>query len=116
MLVNMCSHEINVIGESGVVVLHPSGNVARVSSVETVEYIDDVSLNGSRLSVVTLSGAGCYLPEPQPGVWLVVSNWVRLYCKEHGVRRTDLLSPDTSRASGAIYSEGRVVAITRFLR
>jgi hypothetical protein len=86
-------------------VFQPSGCIPRVGTVETpVAEVDGIPC------VTQANGACQGLPDPEPGVFLLVSALVFGACD-----RDDLLAPDTSKT--CIRDEqGRIVAVTRLIR
>jgi len=108
MIRNLTPHPITLRGEGGDVTIPPSGVVARVSSIPG----QAVPVEGLPVPVqpAPVWGPVEGLPDPQPGVALIVSGLVRGHCSG----RTDVFSPGTGPNDGAIRNErGHVVAVTR---
>ena len=83
MIINLTPHVLNVHAPSGVVTLAPSGEVARVATVS----VEAPPVEGLP-TVVTSFGEVTGLPDPQPGVILVVSGMVA-----SAAHRPDVMSP-----------------------
>jgi hypothetical protein len=82
-LVNLTPHVINIHTGKGVVIIDPSGEVARVATFSTAApFIGDVP------TCRTATGEVTGLPDPQDGVFLVVSGMVA-----SAAPRPDVLSP-----------------------
>lgn len=107
-VINCTPHPISIADESGAIIrtLEPSGTIPRVSSsLETREPIDGIPFS------VTVFGEVTGLPEPEPGVFLVVSQFVLAACPD----RLDLVRPDTG--PDCVRDEkGRIVAVRRLTR
>lgn len=81
---NCTPHTLNIHTPTGVVILDPSGIVPRVTTVtEAASDLEGIPVATSRLGSIT------GLPEPEPGVYLVVSQIVAQAAR----RRFDLLFP-----------------------
>jgi len=108
MVINLTPHNVVVRDENGrEVTFPPSGTVARV----TVQQTLDGDINGIPV-LRNQYGAPEGLPDPQEGVWLIVSSLVL----QAATDRSDLIAPDTS-PQGVIRDEsGRIVAVKRFVR
>ncbi len=105
MIKNCTPHPI-VVRTNGIeTVFQPSGIIPRVGTIETpVEGIEGIPC------VTQIMGQVQGLPDPEPGVFLLVSAIVLGACD-----RLDLLAPDTGK--GAIRDEqGRILAVTRMIR
>jgi hypothetical protein len=81
--VNLTPHELNIHTKTEVVTLPPSGNVARISTIE----IPGPEVGGIP-TVATLFGDITGLPAPQEGVVLIVSGMVA-----SAAPREDVMSP-----------------------
>lgn len=108
MLVNLTPHAISVLGEDGeVLMLSPSGQVARVtSSCTQVGALDGVPV------VKTEYGTVENLPAPEAGKVFVVSVLVAQQC----AGREDVVSPDTGPDSAVRDADGRIIGVKRFMR
>lgn len=85
--VNLTPHDVNVVKADGQIVTFPrSGNVARCAQTRK-----DVDLIGGIIISVVKFGDVQDLPDPQFGVWFIVSALVR----DAVPHRKDLLSPGT---------------------
>ena len=104
MIRNCTPHPINLQGAEELT-FAPSGVIPRVSTIEVeAENVDGIP------TVSQSTGDVEGLPEPQAGVFLVVSGMVF-----QASNRQDLLAPDTGKT--AIRDEqGRIIAVKRFLR
>lgn len=109
---NLTPHPLTLRTAAGDAVIPPSGTVARCAPPAASE---DVS-TGLAVPVFRAGPLGdpVGLPDPQPGVFLIVSLAVLTHPKLAG--RRDVLAPGTGPADGAIRdAEGRVVAVTRLV-
>lgn len=102
---NLTPHPIVVRLDSGDVVFQPCGIVPRVGTVETpAPEVQDIPCVTQKMGQVE------GLPDPEPGVFLLVSALV------FGASdRKDLLAPDTGKTC-IRDKEGRITAVTRLLR
>lgn len=106
-LVNLTPHPIRFADEEGNIVaeIEPSGFVARVPTRE--EVWATFNLNGHAIPLVkTIFEREVQLPDPQPGVFYIVSGLVLEVAP-----RSDLVAPDTGPT--AVRHNGQVVAIRR---
>ena len=111
-LFNYTPHAITLQGPDGVRVTYPSSGVARVLNDAVAILVGDV---GGIPIYQAPSGAGAVvvgLPDPVPGVTYVVSGLCAGFVKG----RTDVVSPGTGPADGAIREAGQIVAVTRLIR
>jgi hypothetical protein len=111
-LVNLTPHPITIVVGDRKLVLPPSGGqVARVG--QTYRDLGALGLEDLNVPVVaTTYGDINGLPDPEPGVFYVVSALVAQAAWATG--RLDVLAPDTG--AGAIRDEeGRIVGVTRLL-
>lgn len=98
MFINLTPHTVNIITNDGELILEPSGNLARVSTVEESDGILD-GVEIFRLTYGSVEG----LPDPVEGTHYVVSKMVRDALPE----RPDLFYPtrlirdETGRIVGA---------------
>ena len=106
MLINLTPHKVTICNENGDVIeeVVPSGNIPRLQEWQTEIGTEDVGLFGYRVWQVTRGGAE--LPEPQDGVFLIVSDMIRTAYPD----RMDLLSP----ANTVRDDQGRVIGCTGF--
>lgn len=106
-LVNLTPHDVVVYNDKGEVIkTYPkSGKVARIQDDVTITgVIDGVPVGG-----ITY-GDAIDLPDPQDGVYYIVS----LVVRQALPHRKDLISPDTSK--GAVRDDqGRILGTTRFI-
>ena len=110
-IVNLTPHTLTVVDDSGNTVLSvaPSGNVARVTTQQTVVG------NVAGIDIVrTVFGDVDGLPAPQPDTVYVVSTLVLQALKANGVDRDDVVAPDTSPASVVRNADGQIVGVKRF--
>lgn len=105
--VNLTPHPITVIAvNGGESTFQPSGKVARVSELPTT-VIGQV--NGIPVLSKTVFGDVVDLPEPQEGVFFIVSGLVA-----GQVSRKDVLAPATGPNDGAVRNDkGQIVAVTQ---
>ena len=89
MLVNLTPHMVRVFSPSGKLLLTipPSGTVARLKNRDGQELI----LPGGVRLIKTHFGDPEGLPDPEPGVFFIVSSMTRL--SPQCVTRDDLISP-----------------------
>ncbi len=106
-LKNCTPHTINILRAGVVEAIPASGIIPRVStSTKEVESIDGFAV------VETVFGKVENLPDPQPGVFLIVSAMVLAEAKKAG--RTDCIAPDTGAT--AVRENGQVKHVVRFTR
>lgn len=107
--VNLTPHAITVLAvNGGESTFQPSGKVARVSELATT-VIGQV--NGVPVLSKTVFGDVIDLPEPQDGVFFLVSGMVA----GQVLNRKDVLAPATGPNDGAIRNDkGHIVAVTQF--
>ena len=136
--VNLTPHAIHYVSADDPAlsdVYQPSGEVARVKEREFVHQLlystrlkYDVAADPSPGGSTALRSRGCLvwtlepypsygpvegLPEPQEGVFYIVSGLVLQHC----AGRADVVAPATGPTHEAIRDEkGRIKAVTRFLR
>lgn len=98
MFKNLTPHTVNLVTDNGELVLEPSGELARVSTIEEPDgFLDGVEI--FQLTYGSVEG----LPDPIDGTYYVVSKMVRDACPD----RTDLFYPtrllrdDAGRIVGA---------------
>jgi hypothetical protein len=86
MLVNLTPHALNIIVDDEIIVLRPSGEIARVSTVSTpMDPVDGIPV------VLTGYAEVEGLPEPQPDTYYIVS---RLVLNANAISgRQDVLAP-----------------------
>ena len=109
---NYTPHSITLAAPDGVRVTYPSSGVARVVNDAVAILVGDV---GGIPVYDAPSSAGATvvgLPDPVPGVVYVVSGLCAGFIKG----RTDVVSPGTGPADGAIREAGQIVAVTRLIR
>ena len=120
-LVNLTPHAIVVRHAGGDLVLPPSGQVARVSSVSApaghVEHnvlVDGLAVLGASIPCVRLAwGEVEGLPAPDGRSTFVVSALVLGRCGG----RDDVVAPATGPTDGAIRDDGgRIIAVTKLVR
>lgn len=106
--VNCTPHAINILREDGsTVTVEPSGTVVRVStSQEVIDTIDGIPVVRTVFTNITL-------PELQDGVVYIVSTVVLQAMQQLGIRRNDIVAPDTG-STAVRDGSGQIVAIRRF--
>jgi hypothetical protein len=114
-LVNLTPHELVIFdakSDSVVLRVPPSGVVARVSTKE----VQVGTINGVPL-LKTEYGNVENLPEPQENTIYVVSALVLQALQASGVKREDVVAPNTGPSSlGAVRdSQGRIVGVKSFI-
>jgi hypothetical protein len=76
------------------------------------EIVGEVEADGVKIPVRrVVYGDTENLPPPEEGTIYVVSTFVTLALREKGVKRKDLLSPDTNVDSAVRDSSGRVLGV-----
>jgi hypothetical protein len=112
-LVNLTPHEVTVfIDSSNTLKIPPSGQVARVQSTEElVGYVNGISV------YKTIYGEVQGLPEPQEDTIYIVSQVVLQALKEKGIKRDDVLAPNTGPSqNGAVRDQqGRIIGVRSFI-
>ena len=90
-IVNLTPHAVNIVGDDNSVVttIPASGNVARCS--QTIDVIGSITVNSVAITISSSSyGEVVDLPDPQAGVYYIVSRLVMSACPA----RQDLLCPN----------------------
>ena len=109
-LINLTPHDLTLRGPDGSDVIVPSSGVARVRT--TPGELVEVPGIPVPIALPTLWGEIEGLPAPQADTIVVVSALVA-----ERARRSDVVSPGTGPADGAIRdADGRIVAVTRLIR
>lgn len=109
-LINLTPHDINVIQEDHTYTIKASGNVARCTvNAEYFDYIEpEDDANSYPISIYTNSFTNVTdLPEPQDGVYYIVSNIVAQAMR---YERVDLLIPNELVRD----EEGRIIGCKSF--
>jgi hypothetical protein len=110
--INLTPHKITVYdskGEKIITEIPPSGLVARVSTVSRV--VGEIAgIPVRRVEYGEIEN----LPDPMPDTYYVVSTVVLIALREKGIRRSDVISPDTNPDSAVRDSEGRIVGVRFF--
>ena len=102
-VVNLTNHQVRVIGDSGVIIIPPSGKTARLKTTS--------SHHGTVQGMpVSLSGDTGVLNEPErvEGTIYITSSVVA-----KSLKREDVLSPDTTYGGVLRDGDGNVFAVTR---
>jgi len=109
--VNLTPHDINIYspdGRSMLASISPSGNVARVETEEEfVGYINGLPVK--RIKYKRIIG----LPKPEDNVFYIVSSIVLIALKAMGIKRNDVVAPNTNDAVRD--SSGRIVGVKSFM-
>ncbi|MCI4407724.1 MAG: hypothetical protein JHC26_01440 [Thermofilum sp.] len=112
--VNLTPHEVKVLDNDGNVILTvpPSGKVARVSTTEVFTG----EIGNIKLFRVTY-GEIQDLPAPEPNTIYIVSSIVLMALKEKGIKRTDVVSPNTNPSiNGAVRdAKGQIIGVKSFI-
>ena len=91
MFINLTPHAISIFRtaeDTNPIIVPPSGTGARVGFRPTSSTtVDGVTVTRSMLTGVT------GLPEPEPGIWYVVSGMALDYLGVWGPQRADVLAP-----------------------
>lgn len=108
---NLTPHEVCVHVFGGVRVIPPSGVVARVRTRRFMR--DAVEVSNLKIPCAEIRAEGIeFLPEPSPGVVIIVSSFVAQHPEVRG--RADVVVPDTRYA--ARDKNGNVQAVSAFVR
>ena len=107
MLINCTNHEITVDLDATLLVIPPSGNVARVSLQQCMSAIvDDIPIYDALPSTV-IKG----LPDPSDDLLYIVSSTVAQHA-----RRPDVVCPNHAPDQCTRDHHGRIISIKSFLR
>lgn len=115
-MINLTPHPITIKTTTGeYITIPPSGKIARIISSNASSY--DVDINGITVSYVHPGDETIVdLPEPQEGVFYIVSSLVLNYLRNSNSNRKDVLSPGTGTKDGVIRDErGNIIAITKLI-
>jgi len=113
---NLTPHEVTIFdaeGKNVIMRIPPSGVVARVETVsEIIGYCDAGQV---KIPVrATRYGEIRGLPEAKKGVIYIVSTVVLLALKAKGIKRNDVVAPDTNPDSVVRDEQGRVIGVKYF--
>jgi len=111
--VNLTPHEISICHPEKptevCLKIPPSGIVARVDAKsEVVGFIDSFKVRR------TVYGDVVGLPEPQENTVYIVSTPVLMALKEKGIKRFDVVAPDTNPDSAVRDPQGRIICVKYF--
>ena len=110
--VNLTPHEVVVYSQDGkeiVLRIPPSGTIARVTTISrVVGYIDGIPVRKTEYDKIE------GLPEPQEDTIFIVSTVLLVALKERGIKRTDVVSPDTNPDSAVRDKDGRIIGVKYF--
>lgn len=110
-IVNLTPHPLVILSVGGTLRIPQSGNIARVRHEQVpLDTVDGIPV----YSTVYRDIEG--LPEPKPGVTLVVSSLIQHALKQQGIERPDVLSPGTGPNDSAVKENNRIVAVTRLVK
>lgn len=118
-IVNLTPHAIVLRTGDGPetdVTIPPSGTVARVTQGASRQ---STAYEGCPVPVYYPGGFSAIegLPDPEPGVLLIVSGMVAAQVALRERYRTDVVAPGTGPNDGAIRNDkGHIVAVTRLVR
>ena len=112
---NLTPHAITLRAADGAeTTLAPAGAVPRVGNAPGAMVSDHPLAGVVAVFGPDRAGAVVGLPDPEPGVFLVVSGMVGDALRAAGLSRPDVLVPGTGPADGAVRNAaGHVVAVTR---
>ena len=114
-MINLTPHPITIHDGDNAVTIPPSGTVARVATSSIEMYRLPVEPGVSPVLQMTTFGQVVDLPEPQDGVYYVVSGLVLSALREQGSDRQDVIAPATGPKDDAIRDEaGCITGVTRF--
>jgi hypothetical protein len=110
--VNLTPHEVVIYSPDGkniIFQIPPSGKVARVSvKAELVGYVNGVPIR--KTTYGDIEG----LPDQQPNTIYITSTIVLLALQAKGIRRSDVLSPDTNPDSVVRDASGKIIGVKYF--
>jgi hypothetical protein len=110
--VNLTPHEVDIYSPDGkniILQIPPSGKVARVSvKAELVGYVNGVPIR--KTTYGDIEG----LPDQQPNTIYITSTIVLLALQAKGIRRSDVLSPDTNPDSVVRDASGKIIGVKYF--
>jgi hypothetical protein len=119
-IINLTPHQLNIYDPSGKTVIlslppPPEGTpIPRVST--KAEIVGTVNTDGVEIPIRKIVyGDVENLPEEKEDTIYIVSTFVTLALKEKGIKRADLLSPDTNPDSVVRDKDGRVLGV-RYLQ
>jgi hypothetical protein len=117
-ILNLTPHAITLRGPDGEdTVLEPAapkGGEPRVGNAPGVGLADHPLAGIVAVHGPDEAGEVENLPDPQPGVFLVVSGMVGDAIQKRGIFRHDVLVPGTGPQDGAVRNDkGHIVAVTR---
>jgi len=108
--VNLTPHTVNLVnGGNQLFSVPPSGHIARVATDQTVVG----SVVGVDI-VRTVFGDVDGLPASQPDTVYIVSTLVLQALKANGIKRDDVVAPDTSPTSVIRDADGQIIGVKRF--
>jgi len=110
-LINYTPHTIGICRPDGTIITVPSSGEIRVTPIR---HSSGNLPNGVPLQTVTYQPL--VLPDRQPDTWLIVSGYVVRRAHIEHPDRTDLICPDTSRGSLVRNSDGKIIAVRKFVR
>ena len=109
---NLTPHPIKIHIPGRMLEIQPEGTIPRVGMNSYTE-VGSVEVSGIKVPIrKTTMGFVENLPDPQKGIWLVVSSIVRTHPSLS--HRTDLISPDTSPAGVVRDEAGNITGVTGF--
>jgi hypothetical protein len=113
---NLTPHEVTVFdaeGKNVIMRIPPSGVIARVETIsEIIGYCD---AGQTKIPIrATRYGEIRGLPETKRGVIYIVSTVVLLALKAKGIKRDDVVAPDTNPDSVVRDPEGRIIGVKYF--
>lgn len=109
-VVNLTPHDVVIYNDEGEIIkTYPKTEEEKVARIQDSITITG-EIDGVPVGEITY-GAPIDLPEPQDGVYYIVS----LVVRQALPHRKDLLSPDTSPAGVVRDEQGRILGTTRFI-
>lgn len=117
---NLTMHAICLsLGETGcLLTIPPSGTVAKVIMEEMGVDEVEILLYGAKFPIIRREPGEINLPDPEPGIYYLVSSMVLDALKASGSCREDVLAPDTGATAIRFYDgpqKGQVKAVTRLV-
>jgi len=118
--INLTPHPINLVDPATnkvFLTIPPSGKVARVKTMQKTVKTIDFDLNGYLTSVdikKTEYGEIENLPEPQPNTIYIVSTIVLVALRDKGIKRDDIVAPDTTPNSVVRDEKGNIIGVKGF--
>lgn len=116
-VINLTPHPITLTRDGVETILPPhapKGEEPRVGATPGIARPDHPLAGIVGVHAPDVLGEVLNLPDPQPGVYFVVSGLVGEALRKQGLARPDVLVPGTAPQDGAVRNtQGHIVAVTR---